>query len=126
MSHLLVGQGVVGEGKSVVAFTEGTDRMFFGRSYSRLILSDLRVLVKAVKAKNTNYKCMRVCVHAYTCASEHFALSKEGGEKSSEADKTTSEVSEFTSEVVFALFAKGAPSQEHRCYSCIRCVLNLC
>ena len=45
-------------------------------------MSNLRVLVKAVKAKNTNYnKCRRVCVHAYTCASEHFALSRGGGEK---------------------------------------------
>ena len=75
MSHLLVGQGVVGEGKSVVAFTEGTDWMSFGGcTHSRLILSDLRVLVKAVKAKSTNYT-------QYTRVREHFASSKEGGKK---------------------------------------------
>ena len=72
----------MGEGKSVVAFTEGIDRMFFGvHSHSRLILSGLRVLVKAVKAKSTNYTYMRVCVHVYTRVREHFASSKEGSEK---------------------------------------------
>ena len=73
----------------------------------------------------TTHRYARVRARVYARA-RAFRLFKGRRRKSSEADKTTSEVSEFTSDVVFALFAKGAPSREHRCYSCIRCVLNLC